>query len=226
MTRLKHYTNIFVKYFGFVFIYAFLFTTAIISKDSPAAIISAFFGITYTILAGKGKPICYLFGITGSGFYCYLAFCNALWGNLLLYALYYIPMQILGFFKWRQHLKTNKKEIIKTYMTIKEKNRLIIITLLLTIITILVLSSINDKSPYIDGITTIFSIAGMYLTVKRNIEQWIVWMIVNGLSAIMWLDIALNGDKVYSTVIMWSVYFFLAIYFYVCWKKEIETEKI
>ena len=52
-------------------IYLILIVCAVIFKDSPAAVISAVFGITYTFLAGKGNPICYLFGVTGSGFYSY-----------------------------------------------------------------------------------------------------------------------------------------------------------
>lgn len=63
----------------------------------------------------------------------------------------------------------------------------------------------------------------MYLTVRRAIEQWQVWMVVNGLSAIMWAIIAFSGEKVYSTVIMWTVYFILAIYFYFEWKKEVDS---
>ncbi|MBP3491478.1 nicotinamide riboside transporter PnuC, partial [bacterium] len=84
-------------------IYLILIVCAVIFKDSPAAVISAVFGITYTFLAGKGNPVCYLFGVTGSGFYSYLAFHNALWGNLVLYLGYYVPMQILGFFRWKKH---------------------------------------------------------------------------------------------------------------------------
>ena len=45
------------------------------------------------------------------GFYCWLSFQSALWGNLLLYAAYYIPMQIIGYFRWNQNLKKDKKEI-------------------------------------------------------------------------------------------------------------------
>ena len=76
-------------------IYLILLLNVFVFKDSPIAFISAFFGITYTILAGKGTPICYIFGVMGSSFYGYLAFHNALWGNLLLYMGYYVPMQIL-----------------------------------------------------------------------------------------------------------------------------------
>ena len=42
-------------------IYLILIVCAVIFKDSPAAVISAVFGITYTFLAGKGNPVCYLF---------------------------------------------------------------------------------------------------------------------------------------------------------------------
>ena len=63
----------------------------------------------------------------------------------------------------------------------------------------------------------------MYLTVKRCLEQWIIWIVVNGLSFLMWFEIALNGEKVYSTVFMWGVYFILAIYFYLNWKNELNN---
>ena len=204
-----------------IFIYVLLFVNAVFFKDSIAALISAFFGITYTILAGKGRPYCYLFGLVGSGFYVYLAFRNALWGNLILYAAYYIPMQILGFFRWQKHLKSNKSEIIKISLKQSERIRFMFISFLFTILTIIILIFTGDKSPFIDGITTVFSVAGMYLTVRRAIEQWVVWILVNGLSAVMWFKIAIGGEKVYSTVLMWSVYFVLAIYFYICWRKEI-----
>lgn len=208
--------------FGLGIIYLILLCNLIIFKDSPIAVTSAFFGITYTFLAGKGNPICYLFGIMGSGFYGYLSFHNALWGNLLLYMGYYIPMQVIGFFKWNSHLKTGSSEIIKTSLSQKERLILFAITLILTAFAIVVLYFTQDKKPIIDGITTVFSLAGMYLTVRRAIEQWGVWIFVNGLSAIMWGLIALSGEKVYSTVIMWSVYFVLGIYFYFCWKKELK----
>ena len=208
--------------FGLGIIYLILLCNLIILKDSPIAVTSAFFGITYTFLAGKGNPICYLFGIMGSGFYGYLSFHNALWGNLLLYMGYYIPMQVIGFFKWNSHLKTGSSEIIKTSLSKKERLILFAITLILTAFAMVVLYFTQDKKPIIDGITTVFSLAGMYLTVRRAIEQWGVWIFVNGLSAIMWGLIALSGEKVYSTVIMWSVYFVLGIYFYFCWKKELK----
>ena len=211
---------------GLAVVLVIILVNAFVLKDSPAAIINAICGILYTIIAGKGKISCYFFGLTGSGCSIYLSFMNALWGNMLLYLLYYIPMQILGIFRWKKHLKKESGEIIK--IRLKNKQRLILtgIGIIGCLISVILLNFFNDKSPVIDGITTFLSILGMYLTVKRAIEQWIVWIFVNGLCFVMWLNLVIHGTRAYSTVLMWGVYFILAIYFYWQWKKELKTEII
>ena len=206
---------------GIILIYALLLFNAYVMHDSRIAVASAFCGITYTILAGKGNPLCYLIGLTGSAFYVYLSFLNGFWGNLLLYALYFIPMQIIGFFKWNKNLKHDKYEIVKTCLDKKENLVLFSVILFVSLIFMLILWYFGDTNPVIDALTTVFSVLGMYLTVRRAIEQWYVWAGVNLLSFVMWLAIAVQGAKVYSTVLMWFVYFLLAVYFYKHWKKEL-----
>ena len=130
-------------------------------------------------------------------------------------------MQILGIFKWKNHLKKTNNEIIKTKLSQIERKPVLLITFCLILCAITILNILKDSHHIIDGITTILSLLGMYLTVKRSIEQWIVWTIVNFLSIVMWIYVALSGQRVYSTVIMWVVYFILGIYFYKEWRKEI-----
>lgn len=206
---------------GLFIVLSFIFVNAIFIKDNPIAVCSAVCGILYTTIAGKGKISCYFFGLMGSWCYIWLSFKNALWGNMLLYLCYYIPMQILGIFRWRKHLESKTKEIVKTHLSVTERLKLCGIGIFGCIAMIFILSYFNDKSPIIDGITTFLSILGMYLTVRRCIEQWIIWMVVNGLSFIMWTNLVIHGTKAYSTVIMWGVYFILAVYFYFTWQKEL-----
>lgn len=210
---------------GYILILSLIIYNATIMKDSIVAVISAFCGITYTIIAGKGKISCYLFGLTGSGFYAYLAFSNGIYGNFLLYVLYYIPMQILGVINWSKHLNKKNNEIYKTELDIRGKIGLTLIALILCIITIIILDLFKDAHPYFDGIATALSLVGMYLTVKRCIEQWLIWGIVNLLTATMWLKIIYSGGKVYSTALMWIVYLFLAVYFYKEWLNDLKKEQ-
>ena len=212
------------KYERIIFpsILLFIFILSVIIKDNIIAVISAIFGISYTILAGKGRVLCYYFGLAGTLCYSYISFRNGLFGNLALYMCYYFPMQILGIFKWQKHLKSDSREIIKTKLTVKSRLVYFITALFLTIILAFLLTALEDKNPVPDAVTTVFSVLGMLFTVKRCIEQWYVWIIVNGVSAVMWLQAYFAGSNCFATVLMWLVYFILAFYFLFVWKKEMK----
>ncbi len=211
---------------GLVVVFAVIFINAYIVKDGIIAVISAVCGILYSAIAGKGKISCYFFGLMGTGCYSWLSFENALWGNLILYMCYYLPMQVAGIFAWKNHLKTDTREIIKKQLTQKQRIVYSLIAIIACSTAVLAIKYLKGSSPFFDGITSVLSVFGMYFTVKRCIEQWFVWMIVNGLSSLMWLNLVLHGAKTYSTFIMWCVYFFLAVYFYFQWKKEIDAQTV
>lgn len=205
-------------------VFTIIIVNSILTNDSIIAVISAMCGILYTAIAGKGKISCYFFGLMGSACYSYLSWKSAIYGNLILYACYYIPMQILGIFKWKNNLKKETLEIIKVQFSKSTRIKLLFFTSIICLITIIFLYFLKDSNCVIDGITTVLSILGMYMTVKRNIEQWYLWIIVNGLSLIMWINIVLHGMKAYSTVIMWAVYVVIAFYFCIQWQKELKDK--
>jgi nicotinamide mononucleotide transporter len=190
--------------------------------DSKIALISAVCGISYTILAGKGKISCYFIGMIGTFCYSYLSFVNGFYGQLMLYALYYFPMEIIGIFNWKKHLKKEIREIEKTQLNKKQRIFYFIILIISSLIFSIILKMTGDTQPIIDSITTVFSIFGMFLTVKRCIEQWYVWIIVNFLTLIMWIFAYINNSNCLATVLMWLTYLILAIYFLIIWKKEIK----
>ena len=194
--------------------------------DSKVALVSAVCGISYTILAGKGKISCYIFGLTGTLCYSYIAFQNALYGNLFLYMFYYFPMQILGIFKWKKHLKIDTQEIVKTKLKPDERIIYTILAILFSIILSFVLKKTGDATPFIDAVTTVFSVLGLILTVKRCIEQWYVWFVVNVLSVFMWIEAYMNGSNCFATILMWATYVVLSVYFLFTWKKDLQSSQV
>lgn len=195
---------------------------SVLIGDSKIALVSAVCGISYSILAGKGKISCYMFGLCGTLCYAYLALKNNLFGNLALYALYYFPMQIVGIFKWKKHLKKDSQEIVKTKLTNKERIFYTLISIVCSVILYVILLFLLDQSPIMDSVTAVLSVVGLILTVKRCIEQWYVWFIVNGLSTIMWINAYLHGSNCFATILMWATYFVLSIYFLITWKRELK----
>jgi len=199
----------------------FIICVSLFKNDSIIALLASVCGVTYTIFAGKGRILCYIFGIIATLCYSYCAYKSAFWGNFALNIFYYLPASFIGVFLWKKHLKKDKNEIIKTKLSPKSRILLFSLTLIFTIFMFFYLQKIKDSSPFFDSFTTIFSILGMFLTVKRCIEQWYVWFFVNILSAIMWFSAYLNGIDCLSIVFKWLIYAVLAVYFYFKWEKEV-----
>lgn len=201
-----------------------IFVSSHLANDSILAIVISISGILYTTLAGKGKTVCYLFGIIDTLCGSYLLFKTGLYGNFILHLGYYFPMEVIGIFAWQKHLKKSSNEIIKSKLTPLGRVITVIGILASTLITFLVLRKIGGNYPFIDALVTILAIAGMFLTVRRCIEQWVVWTMLNLLSVLMWFNIYNDGERIFSILIMRFVYLFLGIYFYIQWKNDAEKE--
>lgn len=193
---------------------------SVLINDSKIALLSAICGISYTIIAGKGKLSCYLFGIVSTLCYSYIAFKNNLFGNFALNLLYYLPMQFIGIYNWGKNLNKKTNEIVKTTLGWKPFLYYLLGAIVLSLIVACWLSLSGDSSPLADAIATVFSVLGLYLTVRRCIEQWCVWTIVNGFSILMWIKAYIAGSHCFTTIIMWFIYFILGIYFWQAWYKE------
>jgi nicotinamide mononucleotide transporter len=77
----------------------------------------------------------------------------------------------------------------------------------------------------LDSTTTILSVTAMILTVKRCIEQWVIWTIVNIISIIMWLKVYLENGNSAASLLMWCIALANGIIFFITWSRELEPEE-
>ena len=142
-SEFENFTKAEIVFFALVIIATILISLLI--NDSKIALISAICGISYTILAGKGKISCYFIGIIGTFCYSYIAYKNAFFGNLALYLFYYFPMEVVGIFKWAKNLKKDRQEIVKTRLTNLQRVLYLSFTILITILLYVFLYKINGQ---------------------------------------------------------------------------------
>jgi len=84
----------------------------------------------------------------------------------------------------------------------------------------LVLSKLTDSPvPEWDSFITSLSIVATWMLARKIFEHWYLWIIVNFVSAVLFLSRGL-----YPTVILYSVYFFMSFAGLTVWKKSIRTE--
>ena len=194
-------------------------TVSLLLKDSVLSIAAALTGTAYTVISGKGKISCYLFGAVNTILYGIVSMQNRLWGEVVLNWFWYLPMMFVGIAFWKRRLDS-EHTIIKTRLS--DKGRVICFLLCFTGIYIgsMILRYFNDPQPFIDSLTTVLSVAAMVLTVKRCAEQWMMWIIVNAASILMWFRAWLAGSGSIAVLLMWTVFLINGIIFYIKWQQE------
>ena len=190
-------------------------------------VISALTGILYTLLAGKGKAFCYIFGIVNTILYGYVAYAGGVYGDMALNWLYYLPMMFVGLYTWSRHTEAATGGVFRKKLTTFQRMRIIGLTGIGWLVLWSLLDYSGGSSPILDGATTALSIAAMILGVMRCFEQWLAWTAVNTISLIMWFRLWQRGEGSLSTLIMWGVFLVCGIIFAIQWlqKSEEETTK-
>lgn len=202
-------------------VYALFCTAAIavislVLGDNFLGIASAITGTLYTLLAGKGKISCYFFGIFNSAAYGYISFSQRLYGDAMLNWGCYLPMMFIGIIFWRNRRDDNSC-VIKNRLSLKAR----LFTLLTSAAAVAVYGWIlyrsGDSQPVVDAVTTVFSVAAMILTVRRCVEQWLLWIVVNAVSVVMWFRVWLNGGNSVATLLWWLIMLITGVIFFIQW---------
>ena len=199
---------------------AILIITCVTGGDSFAGIVSAGPGIMYTLLAGKGKRSCYLFGIVNSFLYGLISMQNRIYGDMLLNWLYYLPMQFVGLSLWKRNYNQEKGEVSKKVLTFSGRIIFLLLILLAWGVSALILERFNARVPWLDSATTVLSVAAMILTVLRRFEQWICWTLVNGISIYIWYQVYVSSGNSLAALLMWCIFLICGLVFGWQWYKS------
>lgn len=206
-----------------------LFCCALISifswgTDTWLGILAAVTGIINVILNGKGKLSTYIFGLVNIVLYTYIALEAKFYGTVLLYTLYFLPMNVYGFFSWSRYLNRETFEVEKRRATRFWRGIIGGSTVLLTIAGGLILQHMQSNMPYLDACITALSITAMAAAVKRCAEQWFLWIAADALTAVMWGLTYLHDGSNLAVLLMWILFTINGIIMHCRWQAEINRQ--
>lgn len=188
--------------------------------DTTMGIISACTGVACVVATGKGKLMAYAFGLVNCILYATISYNAGLYGETMLNAIYYAPMQFIGAWVWSKHMDGNTKEVEKHHMSWAGRIVCAVGVAVGTWVYGMFLASIGDTMPYLDAFTTVTSVVAMILSVKMLSEQWWIWVIVDVMTVVMWAISFAQGQDNMATLLMWIVYLGNAVVMLVKWEKE------
>lgn len=195
-------------------------------QDTTMGIISATTGVACVVCTGKGKLSAYVFGLINCVLYAIIAYNAHLYGETMLNALYYVPMQFVGFYVWSKNMNNSTHEVEKKHM--KNSSRLfwLFVMIFATVVYGLILKKLGDAMPFVDSFTTVSSVVAMIVSVKMYSEQWWIWILVDIFSVYMWWCNFSKGSDNMATLLMWVVYLGNAIIMCIKWEKEASKKRI
>jgi nicotinamide mononucleotide transporter len=193
--------------------------TAIKFKDADSGqvmlLISAFgslMGVLSTVLSANGRILTFLFGLIDVSIYGAMCLAGARYGNAALHLLYFLPMQFVGFFQWRQRGADSKKEVKARRLDGKKWLLYGCIFMVGLIIAYFVLASMDKTEAagiikwvvLMDAVSMMCNLLGQYLMSTAYMDQWFFWIGVNIASVAMW-GLTLRQDPTSSYALIYVV---------------------
>lgn len=186
--------------------------------------IGTLLGFFYMYLEYKAKPalwpigiiwsLCYLTIFLAQGFYAW----SATWA-------YYLFANIYGMATWKRKAAETGDYLI----TRMKRSWRVPVILACIILTLPLIFFVKRYNPYVsasfdigsclvlfsEAVSTSLGIVGMYLLAKKVAEQWIIWIVVNGLYLVASLYV---GN--WQLAIFYMIYTPFSVMGWVRWKRE------
>ncbi len=181
---------------------------------SVLEIIAVISAVLYVILVAKGNRWCFLFGLISSLIYISLSLFLKFYFDTAI-NIYYVFMSFYGWIAW----SSKKNSLPLTPSKISQKLFLTysIIGLIVSVLLAFIVSKFSDAVlPYFDAFTTVFAIIATYMVVKKWIENWIIWIVVDFVATGMYWH-----KELYLTALLFVFYTIISFVGYFNWKKQI-----
>jgi nicotinamide mononucleotide transporter len=184
-------------------------------QQSIAEIFAVALAIAYVWLAAEESIWCWPAAFISTTLYVYVFWDVFLVFQMFLNA-YYMAMAVIGFVHWKQ---SNQTGFYALQMPLKL--HLLIIgggVSLVAMVSFVASQWLSYGLLNLDLSITLFSLLATYLTVKKYLQSWIYWSIINALSIYLFIQ-----SQLYLTVLLMMIYLVIAIRGYYNWSKTVQT---
>ena len=168
----------------------------------------------YLWVASIVMPLIYIFIYHDAGLYADMGI-----------NIYYVIASIYGIICWRWGISRKNKKDASTALKITHTptsriTPLSIISIALTFAIAYILITFTDSNvPWWDSVTTSLSIVAMWMMARKYIEQWWVWIVVDVISAGLYVY-----KELFLTAGLYALYAIIAYFGYKKWKELMLTQ--
>jgi nicotinamide mononucleotide transporter len=180
-------------------------------------IVGAVLSLLYLYLSIKQKISLWIFGFLSSAFYIVVFFQTRFYADMSL-QFYYLIISVYGWFNWKRGKAETGNELQTTKVSKRLVLQLAIVSVLIYVAYYIILAKFTDSTiPKSDSLVGMLSVIGTWMLAKKLIENWLVWIVADGLATGLFFY-----KELYPTAILFIIYTGMAVVGYLQWQKEIK----
>ncbi len=180
---------------------------------SPWEAAGALIGLAYLLLAVRRNLLCWLCAFLSTAIYLVL-FAHAKIYMQSLLQVFYLIMAVYGFIDWKRGSTPEGDVLIRSWSW-KQHVAAAVSVLIATAINGWLLRNTDAAAPYLDSFVTWGSVVTTWMVARRVIENWLYWIVVDGVGA--WL---FYSQGLLATAALFFIYLGIVIHGYVVWRRD------
>jgi nicotinamide mononucleotide transporter len=192
----------------------FIMTFIAYLSENYIELLGFLFGIVYVVLAIRENYWCWLFGMVNVAMYIVVFLQGKLYGMMSLQVIY-LGMSVYGLIRWRGKTGDAGGRVQKI------PTRTLLISLLsilfLTLLSVWILRFTDNSSPWMDGLITAMGLVATWMTARKYLENWLVWIVNDAICVGFYLYAGL-----YLTTVLYAIFLTMAVVGYIEWKRKME----
>jgi nicotinamide mononucleotide transporter len=173
--------------------------------------------LVYVILSARNNSWCWPFGIVSCALWACASYGYGLYSDVLL-QIFYVVMGFLGLYNWQKGSEEGGAMPISR-MEVKDHLVYLVIGILGGGVLGYLFSNTTAAATYWDAYTTIFSVLATVMLVRRQLENWGYWVLIDLAYAGLYYS---RGAMLFA--VLMAVYTIIAVYAYRAWKRQFETQ--
>jgi len=184
-------------------------------------------GILCVGLIAIGRREGYLFGLYNSLSYSVLAYGNGLLGEMYLNLFFFLPTGIIGYIMWLRHT-TPGRSVEMRQLDWLRRAAIVGVCIVCTVALGIILGmNPMQNTPFIDASTNVLSVVATFLMMGRYKEQWLLYIVLNIVTIVMWLlRVVAGGDAGDLMVLMWTLFLLNALFGYWRWHVGVKQSSL
>lgn len=175
-------------------------------------------GLAYIGLATRESILCWYAAMLGNVLFIIIFFDAALYTKVPLRA-YYLLMAFYGLYEWKKGAEEGAPAPIRTLRPSYHALGIVTCTIAGTVLAFSLARWTDASMPYLDSLTTVFSLFTTWMVARKYLENWIYWIAIDGVSIYLYAS-----QELYQTAFLYIIFTIMAIIGIWNWGRRYQKE--